>query len=73
MGAAPAALSTLSIPSVRRLFWIVVLALAVHLAVQIGSIVLPDRPWQAWRRRRGWAGEPGHCAAAGPAAKGGER
>ena len=54
MAAAPAALATLSMPSVRWLFGIVVLALAVHLAVHIGAIVLQDRPWQAWRRRRGW-------------------
>ena len=55
MAAAPAALATLSVPSVRRLIWIVVLVVVGGLAVQIGAIVLQDRPWQAWRRRRGWS------------------
>ena len=52
--AARAGLAALSIPSVQRLFGIVVLVVVAGLAVQAGVIVLQHRPWQAWRRRRGW-------------------
>ena len=51
---ARAGLAALSIPSVQRLFGIVVLVVVAGLAVQAGVIVLQRRPWQAWRRRRGW-------------------
>ena len=53
--AARAGLAALSMPSGRRLFGIVVLVVVGGLAVQIGAIVLQHRPWQAWRRRRGWS------------------